>query len=326
MRRRLGEELSSLVATGADIEDAASHTVIPAPSALDENFTVVRAALHRAAMATPKGVHAPGRPPDAWWRRRFAIASMSLPVTGVLALLVFGAAGAAAATVGVTAAARGNNPVTAIRHIPQVAFDAVKPGSPSTPVANLGATQTATAPSPVLGGAQPAAATPEGGSVVGPVPGVLSTASTTHSDTATATPSPTGAAPPLTDAPPTASAASTTVNGTIIEVHGNTFTLATTAGDFNVQVDAKTDLSGEIAVNALATVRGVLTGKQNIHADSVVVAQSAAEGAAATPTAPEASTPVLASTHTPGPPQGKGPQTTHTPPGQGGGNGNGKSP
>lgn len=334
-----GEELNSLVDTGAAIQSDAAHTVVPQPERLDENFTIVRAALQRAAMAAPLAAGVRGRASEPWWRRRFAIASMSMPLAGMFAVLAFGAAGAAAATVGVTAAVRGDNPLAAISHIPGHIADVVKPDPPATPGASVAATNTATGPSAPSSGA-PATDPTSGGSSAG-VPGSVRTASTPQSDGAapsppTAAPSPAAASPspadagaspadatpPPADAPPASGPVATTVSGTITEVHGNTFTLSTDTGEFKVQIDANTDTTGVIAVGASATVSGELTGGTNIHADSVVVASTAAQSAM-TPTPAETSPPGQVSTHTPGPPPDKGPQTTHTPPGQGGGTGSG---
>lgn len=302
LHRRFGAELSSLLHTGSAIQAAAAHTIMPAPARLDENFAIVRAAVQRAAMAAPASAQAPKRASDAWWHRRLAIASMSVPLAAMLAVLAFGVVGAAAATVAVTAAVRGNDPLAAIRRIPQDVVEAVKPGPPATPIVDT--PDMATVPPPTSREAH-AATLRSGASSPFGVPGGAWSASTPQND---------GAARSLTAASPAPVPTRTTVTGTITELHGNTFTLATEAGDFKVQVDAMTDITGVIAVAASATVSGELTAEKNVRADSVTVASDAAADSLATPTVLETSPAGQASTHTPGPPPGKGPQTAHTPP------------
>jgi hypothetical protein len=60
-----------------------------------------------------------------------------------------------------------------------------------------------------------------------------------------------------------------TLEGSISDVNGNTFTLSNPDGDWLVQVDSGTDISGEILEGATASVTGDLTAQKNLHATSV---------------------------------------------------------
>jgi hypothetical protein len=132
-----------------------------------------------------------------------------------------------------------------------------------------------------------------------------------------------------------------TVGGEISDVHGNVFTLTTNDGEYKVNVDGTTVVSGTIADGASATVTGDVTAEKNLHADSVDVTAAGdatptapghqnqggqnTPGNDHTPGPPPDVTPGASSDHTPGPPADHtpGPPGDHTPPGQTTNNGNG---
>lgn len=60
-----------------------------------------------------------------------------------------------------------------------------------------------------------------------------------------------------------------TLEGTVTDVKGNIFTL--TAGDdaYLIQIDANTEIEGEILEGATAAVSGEMTGEKNVHATRV---------------------------------------------------------
>jgi hypothetical protein len=145
--------------------------------------------------------------------------------------------------------------------------------------------------------------------------------------------------------PPSANAPTlVTVSGTISDAHGNVFTLTAADGEYKVNTDGTTEITGTIADGATATVTGDATAQKNLHAKRV----DAAGAPDATPTEPgngngnsngpqndatpettpdpeNDKTPGPQNDRTPGPPDGHttGPPGVHTPPGGGGANGNG---
>jgi hypothetical protein len=68
---------------------------------LQENFTIVRAAVQRAQIANGTSSAASPRSQTPWWRKRWALASMTAPAGLIVALLTVGAGGAAAASIAV---------------------------------------------------------------------------------------------------------------------------------------------------------------------------------------------------------------------------------
>ncbi len=77
--------------------DAASP-LVPEPSArLASNFETVRAAIRRTRAERPAIRDIP--PSRPWWQRRLAVASLSLPVSAIFALVAAGVSGAAATAV-----------------------------------------------------------------------------------------------------------------------------------------------------------------------------------------------------------------------------------
>ena len=61
----------------------------------------------------------------------------------------------------------------------------------------------------------------------------------------------------------------TTVDGTISDVNGNTFTLTVGADTYHVQIDSNTEVAGEILDGGTAEVTGDLTAEKNLHAKNV---------------------------------------------------------
>ncbi len=59
------------------------------------------------------------------------------------------------------------------------------------------------------------------------------------------------------------------VEGTVSDVSGNTFTLTNSDGEYHVQIDSNTAVDGEILEGATADVEGDLTAEKNLHATSV---------------------------------------------------------
>jgi hypothetical protein len=278
----------------------------PMSPRLADNFTIVQAAVQRARTAESPLSRSTEQPHVPWQRRRLSYASLSLPA-GVIALIAFaGISGAAAASVAVT-----NSDIPS-----RVA------GFVAHPLAGVSSGDdhgggSAVTPAGIPKNTPDAGSTPGGESVVPTAPGS-----------------------------PAQGTARMTVSGTISNVHGNVFTLTTADGDYKVNIDSATAVSGAIADGVTATVTGAVTGQKNLHAERVSVSDAAGTPAAAparadSPTASPANdptpgeptpspsndhTPGPPADHTPGPPAGHtpGPPADHTPPGQGGANGNGR--
>jgi hypothetical protein len=268
-------ELLPLLAVAAQVDAAAG---VPAPSArLAQNFRMVRAAVVEAQES--------GRRPAPWWRRPVTFASLSLPA-GVLALVAIGAAGAAAG--GAVAVSQTGVPA-AVEHI--VTFGAVGGGS------STAHQDAATAPAGVPGAGNGSGS---GG------PGNAGAPTEGHANNGGR--SAASGTPENPNAP-----ASVIVSGTIEDAHGGVFTLRTADGDWHVNVDGKTTVTGTIVNGASATITGTSTAAKELHATAVDVAA-----------APATPLPAAAATETPfaGPPGNPG----HTPGAGANGNGNGTPP
>jgi len=278
---------------------------------LAENWAIVRAAVERAQLAE-REASAPlreRRPATPWWRRRVALASLSMPAGVAIALILAGSGGAAAATIVAV------GPERTLSSVTEFSSAAVHRAADS-----LGSL-------PVVGGDH------QDDSSAGGTP----------------KPPSDGSAPPTQsgeDAPGRAVAATAqpqedlTLEGVVSRAAGNTFTLTVDTGEkYKVNTDAST--TGDAASEgARVRVHGRLTGGRNLHADDVrvVAAPPGAPDATETPSIPRPpdGTPVPTKTandngsdhtpgppadHTPGPPADRtpGPPGDHTPPGEGGG-------
>ena len=95
------------------------------------------------------------------------------------------------------------------------------------------------------------------------------------------------------------------LSGTVSGINGNTFTLTGADGAWQVQIDAKTVVTGEVLEGATATVEGDITAEKNLHA----LALTATGG---TPAAPQGKPEDVGTPNGPGD-TGK-PESTRTPP------------
>jgi hypothetical protein len=290
--------------------DAARRTPGISPR-LAENWAIVRAAVERAQLAEREASAPPRerRVATPWWRRRVALASLSMPAGVAIALVLVGSGGAAAATL---AAVGPDRTLSTVTEFSSAAVHRAADSLESLPVVGGGRRDDA-----------PAAGTPK--------PPAERGAAATQ---------------PAEDAPGQAVAATSqpqddlTLEGVVSRADGITFTLTVDTGEqYKVDTDAST--SGDVASEgARVRVRGRLTGGRNLHADDVrvVAAPPGAPDATETPSipGPPDGTPVPTKTandngsdhtpgppadHTPGPPADRtpGPPGDHTPPGEGGG-------
>jgi len=292
--------------------DAARHSPAITPR-LAENWAIVRAAVERAQLAEREAA-APAperRPATPWWRRRVALASLSMPAGVAIALILAGSGGAAAATIAAV------GPERTLSSVTEFSSAAVHRAADS-----LGSL-------PVVGGGHEDDSS-AGGTPKPPTDGGAA------------------ATQPAEDAPGRAVAATVqpedelTLEGDVSQAAGNTFTLTVDSGEqYKVNTDASTT-GDAVSEGARVRVRGRLTGGRNLHADDVRVVAAAPVAPDATETprvpGPPDRTPVPTPTpkgngsdqtpgppadHTPGPPADHtpGPPADHTPPGQAGGGG-----
>jgi hypothetical protein len=61
----------------------------------------------------------------------------------------------------------------------------------------------------------------------------------------------------------------TTVDGTITDINGNTFTLTVGEDEYLIQIDSNTEVAGAILEGGTAEVTGDLTAEKNLHAKNV---------------------------------------------------------
>lgn len=92
----------------------------------------------------------------------------------------------------------------------------------------------------------------------------------------------------------------TSISGVVSDVNGNTFTVSSPEGDWKVNVDSSTTVSGDISDGASAEVTGDVTAEKNLHAEDVQIIA---------PGTPEP-------TKSTGPDKTPGGQEERTPPGQ----------
>lgn len=274
-------------------------SALPASPRLATNFVMVAGAAQRARLTAVDAP--PEAQPPPWWRQKLAFASMSIPAGLVALLAVAGISGAAAASVAVTSDTRISDQVADVARA--VTPDWIDGGGSRSPASGAGATDGGNAASP--SGHAPV--------VAPPLQGESGNQNT----------------PP---GPPQMISES----GLIGELHGSVFTLTNGDGEFHVNVDASTAITGAIADGATATVTGDLSGGQNLHAVSVEVTAAAAfppeqdhpEGNGA-PGSPSENAPGQldgrtpgnsTSDHTPGPQPDRtpGPPGDHTPQGSAG--------
>jgi hypothetical protein len=270
-----GADLRPLLETAGAVAQSARVSTPPPPMRLAANAASVRAAAVRARI-TPVAPHEAARP---WWQRPISFASVSVPAGALVAMAVLGVAGAAAAgyaisTTDIPGAVRDIGGFQPESEAPAPAAGAPAPGvapsgdgtSPEPPAA-AGKTPDAASPQ---AGAPPAATTepeptPAAGGQVPPLPGE-------DGEETTSTPA------------PTASPADTVAaEGVITDINGNTFTLQSPDGEFKVNLDSKTVVSGAIVEGATARVAGRLTGERNLHADEVTVTSGAPSSTPAGP-------------------------------------------
>lgn len=306
-------ELAPLLETALAAQAAATATRGPISTRLEANYAAVREALAEARAARPPAA-AGGRPAGRTrWSPRLAFASMSLPVSAMLAVATVGA-GSAATVAGVIAAVRGDDPIAAVRRLPAAVADAVKPVIPGGSEDGVTPTADAFAPAaPGGAGTQPASSFP----IASP---------------SEATKEPPGeksapATPPGADNGPR----DLTVSGTVRGLQGNSrnFTLVTGGAEYNVVVTGSTGVIGTLVDGASATVTGTVTADKNLRATLVTVPANAGDAPIAGETARPAetrpaATPDKRADKTPGPPPDR------TPPGRegdtpGNGNSNGNS-
>jgi len=257
---------------------------------LADNFSIVRAAVQRAQMAAqPVPMRRePARP--AWWQRRLAFASLSLPAGAAVLVLLVGATGAAASVA-----------LTGNANVPAGIVELIKE------------------PQRLIGGSSggQGAATPGAGRGANGQATSAAGAAATAAGDASATPGSTNA--------PT----DVTLDGTISDVRGNVFTLTTSDGAYKVNIDATTTVTGTIADGAQATVAGDMTAEKNVHATTVTVGGASPGTPGVSPGPQSDRTPGPPADKTPGPPQDRTPPgqggggPPDTPPGQSGGTGNG---
>jgi len=207
---------------------------VAAPAGVD-SFSRVRAALRSQRMAAA-GLPASGaRTNGPWWARRWTLASLTLPAAAFLFVALAGASGVAAATLAVTnpdAAAKAASAVTpewAQRVLPKSLGGEATEHSSGERGATPEAGGEDSGSDRGAGGAQGGAGGQSGQSGQNDV----------------------------------------TLSGDVSDVHGNTFVLTTSDGEWKVQIDAKTEVSGEIVEGATATVEGTTTGPKMLHADGV---------------------------------------------------------
>ena len=211
---------------------------VPPPSPrLAANFSAVEGAAQRARIVQADTPREAPRAP--WWRQKLTFASMSIPAGIVALLAVAGISGAAAASVAVTSDTSIGERVTAAAHA--VTPDWIDGGDSDAATAHHGVTGN--------GGSAPGGNSP----LVAP-----------GSQDGSEEHSPPG--PPQT----------ITESGLISDAQGNVFTLTNDDGDFHVNIDASTVVTGAIADGAMATVAGEFTGGQNLHATSVQVTSAPA--------------------------------------------------
>lgn len=218
---------------------------------LHDNLNVVMAAV-RDARGRAAEVERPAVR-GAWWNRRLAFASMSLPA-GVIALALAGGGGAAAATVAVSTGVDERVERAISRMAPGWAQPIV-PGPAAKPDNAAGVEEQGT---PTVAAQNPKA---------------------------TATPRPAASGPvEATAISAPGQAASTQASGTVSNLRGSVFDLLGADGSVSVQIDGKTAVYGELANGAQVQVVGKRSGNGRIHAD--VVAVTATAGAVDSPTSP----------------------------------------
>jgi hypothetical protein len=214
------------------------------PQGLAGNFTIVRAALERER-AMGERVPAPPAEQTHWWQRRWTLASLSLPAGAVLFLALAGVSGAAAATVAV-----------ANSDVAQKVADFVTPDWAEDVV-----------PDALHGGDAGDEGDGEpGNGAVGGEPGRGNGLGAEATKTVNE------------------GQQEITRSGVISDVHGSTFSLTGGDGQWKVQYDAKTDITGAIVDGATAVVTGNQTGVQVLHATAITT--DAAEDADPAPHEP----------------------------------------
>ena len=86
-----------------------------------------------------------------------------------------------------------------------------------------------------------------------------------------------------TPQPDTGRPTAISVSGAVHDARGNSFTLVTADGEWHVNIDASTTVSGSLAEGAQASVDGDQTGDRNLHALHVTVSALSAPAATETP-------------------------------------------
>ncbi|HYM14455.1 MAG TPA: hypothetical protein VEZ14_02725 [Dehalococcoidia bacterium] len=320
---RRGEPVSSILAAHPKEADALRpllqavaeiESVPPPPEAgerLAAKFSTVRASVRNARASRAGGQRGDGR--RAWWQRRLSFASLSVPAGAAAAVLLAGAAAAAAGAISQAPDLPGS--IVHVVTFGHAGEGGESPGSSATTTTAGGGTPAHGAATDVAtrtgapgdeASASVAALNRTPGTETGTpavdtgTPGVTPAATATSSgglQTATIAagdPVPTASATPPGPVPGSRT-------GLISGVHGNTFTLTSSDGDWKVNIDANTVVNGTIVEGATATVTGDITAGKNLHATRVDVTPP---GATATP-APGGSAP--------GPPPGGPPGLTRTP-------------